>query len=90
METRTDEIADGISRLSILVPEAAPGGFTFNQFLIEAEASLLFHTGPRRMFPLVSAAIARILPLSSLRLTFVARAGSPLARRPGEGHGAER
>jgi flavorubredoxin len=67
METRTDEIADGIFRLSTLVPEAAPGGFTFNQFLIKAEEPLLFHTGPRRMFPLVSAAIARIVPLTSLR-----------------------
>jgi flavorubredoxin len=67
METKTDEIADGIFRLSTLVPEAAPGGFTFNQFLIKAEEPLVFHTGPRRMFPLVSAAIARILPITSLR-----------------------
>jgi flavorubredoxin len=67
MNTTTTEIADGIYRFSTCVPEVAPGGFTFNQFLIKAEQPLLFHTGPRRMFPLVSEAIARILPLASLR-----------------------
>lgn len=67
MQTRTDEIADGIFRFSTLVPDAAPGGFTFNQFLIRADQPLLFHTGPRRMFPLVSEAIARVVPLESLR-----------------------
>src|SRR6185312_10473703 len=51
MTVRTDEIANGIFRLSTLVPEvAAPaGGFTFNQYLIRAEQPLLFHTGPPRM-----------------------------------------
>lgn len=46
MSVRTDEIADGVFRLSTLVPEvAAPaGGFTFNQYLIRAEQPLLFHT----------------------------------------------
>ena len=35
METRIDEIADGIYRLSTFVPDIAPpAGFTFNQFLI--------------------------------------------------------
>ncbi len=67
MQTNTYEIADRIFRLSTCVPEAAPGGFTFNQFLIDAEDPLLFHTGPRRMFPLVSQAIARIIPLKRLR-----------------------
>lgn len=71
MNTLTDEIADGIYRFSTCVPEAAPGGFTFNQFLIKADEPLLFHTGPRRMFPLVSAAIARVIPLASIRwITF--------------------
>ena len=71
MKTLTDEIADGIYRFSTCVPDAAPGGFTFNQFLIKAEQPLLFHTGPRRMFPLVSEAIARVVPLASLRwITF--------------------
>src|ERR1700704_1089195 len=67
MQTTTYEIADRIFRLSTCVPEAAPGGFTFNQFLVDADDPLLFHTGPRRMFPLVSQAIARIIPLKRLR-----------------------
>ena len=52
METRISEIADGIYRLSTFVPEIAPpGGFTFNQFLIDADEPLLFHCGPRAMAP---------------------------------------
>lgn len=67
MKTTTHEIASGIHRLSTCVPDAAPGGFTFNQFLIVADEPLLFHTGPRGMFPLVSEAIASIVPVESLR-----------------------
>lgn len=71
MQTRIDEIAEGVYRLSTCVPEAAPGGFTFNQFLIDADDPLLFHTGPRGMFPLVSQAIARVIPLARIRwITF--------------------
>jgi flavorubredoxin len=68
METTAHEIAPGIFRLSTYVPEIAPpAGFTFNQFLIVADQPLLFHTGPRQMFPLVSAAVANIVPLDQLR-----------------------
>ena len=67
METQIDEIAAGVYRLSTLVPEVAPGGFTFNQFLLDADEPLLFHCGHRRMFPLISAAAARIMPLERLR-----------------------
>jgi flavorubredoxin len=69
MAVRTDEIADGVFRLSTLVPEiAAPaGGFTFNQYLIRADQPLLFHTGPRHMFGDISAAAARVTPLEKLR-----------------------
>lgn len=72
LETRTDEIADGIFRFSTLVPEiAAPAGFTFNQFLVTGEEPLLFHTGPRAMFPLVSQALGTVIPVASLRwITF--------------------
>ncbi len=72
METKVDEIADRIYRLSTFVPEiAAPAGFTFNQFLVLADQPLLFHCGPRAMFPSVSAAAARVLPLARLRwITF--------------------
>jgi flavorubredoxin len=67
METRIHEIADGVYRLSTLVPGITPDGFTFNQFLLDAEEPLLFHAGHRRMFPLISAAAARIMPLERLR-----------------------
>ena len=72
MNTTVDEIAAGIYRLSTWVPEIAePAGFTFNQFLIDDEEPLLFHTGPRGMFPLVSDAVQRILPVERLRwITF--------------------
>jgi flavorubredoxin len=46
---------------------ALPVGFTFNQFLIADDEPLLFHTGPRRMFPLVREAIEAVIPVSSLR-----------------------
>ena len=53
METRINEIADGIYRLSTFVPDIAPpAGFTFNQFLVLGDEPLLFHTGLRQMFPL--------------------------------------
>jgi len=66
--TRVDEIADGIYRISTPVPPSVvPGGFTFNQYLIEADQPLLFHTGPRRMFPLVRDAVGRVLPVERLR-----------------------
>jgi flavorubredoxin len=68
MITKIDEIADGIYRLSTFVPEiAAPSGFTFNQFLIRAEQPLLFHCGHRAMFPSISAAVAKVMPVDRLR-----------------------
>lgn len=71
MPTNVDEVADGIYRLSTFVAEIGPTGFTFNQFLIDADEPLLFHTGHRSMFPSVSEAIATILPVDRLRwITF--------------------
>jgi flavorubredoxin len=67
METRINEVADGIYRLSTFFPDMTPSGFTFNQFLIKADEPLLFHCGMRGIFPLVSAAVARIVPVKSLR-----------------------
>lgn len=68
MHTTIEPIANGILRLSTHVPDVAPpAGFTFNQFLIEAEQPMLFHCGQRFLFPSVSAAVASILPLEQLR-----------------------
>jgi flavorubredoxin len=64
METLVDEIADGIYRLSTFVEMA---GLRFNQYLIDAEEPLLFHTGQRQLFPLTSEAFARVRPVDDLR-----------------------
>jgi flavorubredoxin len=64
--TNVHEIARGIYRIN--TPVDIPGGrFSFNQYLLAGDQPLLFHTGPRRMFPLVSEAIGKVLPLRSLR-----------------------
>ena len=65
--TNLHEIAPGIYRIN--TPVQIPGGpdFNFNQYLVVDDEPLLFHTGPRRMFPLVAEAIGKLLPLSRLR-----------------------
>lgn len=72
METKVDEIADGIFRLSTFVPDVAPpAGFTFNQFLVLGDEPLMFHTGLRQMFALNRDALRRIIPPEQLRwITF--------------------
>jgi flavorubredoxin len=64
--TRVDEVAPSIYRISTPV-SVVPGGFSFNQYLIVDEDPLLFHTGPRRMFPLVREAVAAVMPVERLR-----------------------
>ena len=64
--TNVHEVADGIYRIS--TPVTIPGGgFSFNQYLILDDEPLLFHTGPRKMFPLVHEAVASVLPPQRLR-----------------------
>ena len=72
METKIAEIAPGIYRLSTWFAEILPpAGFTFNQFLVLADEPLLFHCGHRKLFPLVSAAVAKLMPVQKLRwITF--------------------
>ena len=66
--TNIHEVANGIYRINTpVVMEGGPGGFSFNQFLIVDDAPLLFHTGPRKMFPLVREAVASVLPVERLR-----------------------
>lgn len=64
--TRVDEVAPAIYRISTPVT-VVPGGFSFNQYLLVDEEPLLFHTGPRRMFPLVREAIGAVMPVERLR-----------------------
>jgi len=64
--TNVEEIAEGIYRIN--TPVAIPGGdFSFNQYLIEDEEPLLFHTGLRKLFPVVREAVESVLPASRLR-----------------------
>ncbi len=66
--TNVFEIEAGIYRIN--TPVSMPGGpdrFNFNQYLVVDEEPLLFHTGPRKLFPLVREAIGRVVPVERLR-----------------------
>ncbi len=65
--TNVHEIAEGIYRINTPVALPDGGGFSFNQYLVDDDEPLLFHTGPRRMFPLVREAVASVLPVARLR-----------------------
>lgn len=65
--TNTHEIAEGIYRINTPVQLGGGVGFSFNQYLIIDDEPLLFHTGPRKMFPLVREAVASLLPVEDLR-----------------------
>jgi flavorubredoxin len=68
VETQRAEISPSIFRLSTFIPDA---NFMFNQFLVVDEEPLLFHTGPRALFPLVAAAVGTVMPIGRLRwITF--------------------
>jgi flavorubredoxin len=68
MDTAVTEIAPDVYRLSTYVSEA---DIVFNQFLVDAEEPLIFHTGLRALYPLVSAAVERVVPVERLRwITF--------------------
>lgn len=67
METTIAEIADDIYRMSTFVDSIGPTGFTFNQYLVRADEPMLFHCGSRALFPLVSEAVASVMPLEELR-----------------------
>jgi flavorubredoxin len=65
--TNVHEVAEGIYRIN--TPVVIPGGvgFSFNQYLIVDADPVLFHTGPRKLFPLVREAVASILSVDRLR-----------------------
>ena len=64
MKTTIDEIADDIYRIATFVPDA---NLSFNQILVHADEPMLFHTGLRALFPLVSEVLARVIPVDRLR-----------------------
>lgn len=66
--THVAEIADGLFRISTPIgPDVIPGGLTFNQFLLLDDEPLLFHTGPRGLFPVTHRAVAHVMPVAQLR-----------------------
>ena len=65
--TRIHEVAEDIYRISTPVDLPGGGAFSFNQYLLVDDEPLLFHTGPRRMFPLVREAMAAVMPVRRLR-----------------------
>jgi len=64
MKTRVDEVAADVFRISTYVPDVQ---FQFNQFVIRDDAPLLYHTGPRALFPAVRDAVARVIDPAELR-----------------------
>lgn len=64
--TNIAEVAQGIWRINTPVGMDGDVGFSFNQYLVEADRPLLFHTGPRQIFPLVRDAVAHVMPPSRL------------------------
>jgi flavorubredoxin len=68
METRIDEIGDGIYRMATFASDAGgPSGITFCEFVIAGDEPLLFHCGHRQRFALGAAALARVMPVERLR-----------------------
>jgi flavorubredoxin len=62
--TQITEIAPDIYRLSTFIPEV---NLQFNQFLVRDEQPLLFHTGMKRLFPVVRDAVATLLAPATIR-----------------------
>ncbi len=60
----TTEIAPGVFRISVFVPEI---NLEFSHFLVRDDEPLLFHAGLRGMFPLLREQIARLLDISKIR-----------------------
>jgi flavorubredoxin len=65
--TTIDEISDGIYRISTPIELDGGAGFSFNQYLVVDDEPLIFHTGPRKLFPIVREAVETVIPASRLR-----------------------
>jgi flavorubredoxin len=64
METRIEEVGDDLYQVATYIPDI---DFGFNQYLVTADEPLLFHTGLRGLFPQISQAVTKIMPLEQLR-----------------------
>ena len=65
--TNVHEIAERIYRINTPVSLPGDAAFSFNQYLIDDDEPLLFHTGLRQLFPLVLEAVASVMPVARLR-----------------------
>lgn len=97
--TNVHEIAERIYRINTPVVIEGTGDFSFNQYLVVDDEPLLFHTGPRRMFPLVREAqakglVTRLAPDAATRPSCFAplrmrSPGNPEDARPGPAAGEQ-
>lgn len=62
--TNITEIAPDIFRINTFIPEANLG---FSQFLVRDDEPLLFHTGMRALFPIVSEAVSSLVDPATIR-----------------------
>src|SRR4051812_730562 len=62
--TSISEIAPDIFRVNTFIPEINLG---FSQFLVRDDEPLLFHTGMRGLFPIVSESVSTLIDPSKLR-----------------------
>ena len=65
--TNIHEVSEGIYRISTPVVFENGNTFSFNQYLVDDDEPLLFHTGPRKMFPLVLEAVSSLLPVERIQ-----------------------
>jgi len=62
--TSITEVAPDIFRINTFIPEANLG---FSQFLVRDDEPLLFHTGMRALFPVVSESVGKLIDPSELK-----------------------
>ena len=58
------EVAPDLFRITTFVE---PFNLQFSQFLVRDDEPLLFHTGPRALFPVIKEAVASLIDLENLR-----------------------
>ncbi|HEV7643413.1 MAG TPA: hypothetical protein VGO50_05655 [Pyrinomonadaceae bacterium] len=62
--TQITEIAPDVFKISTFIPEA---DLEFSQFLVRDDEPLLFHTGMKALFPTVREAVAKLIPVETLK-----------------------
>lgn len=62
--TQITEIAPDVFKISTFIPEA---NLQFSQFLVKDDEPLLFHTGMKALFPTVREAVAKLIPVETLK-----------------------